>query len=181
MVPPECISADIYLLPLPHFPFRYLMGWRIPLSLRADHLLFPPHVAGASIFILSVEFDTVGNHIAHCCRDYLVRLYSSHWNGGSLTLSPWAYVSTSVYLFWYFPKLRWVSYILFFLAFQFKIYPYVFILCFIKNWKDLEKEPHPLGQPDRCNTSQLVCDGDQRFFRVLASDVIPDQGWCIFT
>ena len=88
---------------------------------------------------------------------------------------------TSVYFFWYFPKLRWLSYILFFLAFQFENLPHMFSYCVSSKIGRIGEECHPLRQPDRCNTSQLVCDGHQGFFRVLASDVIPDQGWCIFT
>ena len=52
---------------------------------------------------------------------------------------------TSVILFWNYPKLRWLAYILFVLAFQFKIYPFIFILCFIENWRDWKTNLMRLG------------------------------------
>jgi hypothetical protein len=52
---------------------------------------------------------------------------------------------TSITLFWVFPKLRLLAYVLFILAFQFKIYPIVFILCFFENWRDLKKNAIRIG------------------------------------
>ncbi len=74
---------------------------------------------------------------------------------------------TSVYMFWYFPKLRWLSYILFFLAFQFKIYPYVFILCFIENWRDWKRNLIRLGSLTGAIILSLFVMGTKGFFEFL--------------
>ena len=51
----------------------------------------------------------------------------------------------SVFIFWRFPKIRWLAYILITLSIQFKLYPLVFLVMFIENWRDWKKNVLRLG------------------------------------
>lgn len=74
---------------------------------------------------------------------------------------------TSVVIFWYFPKLRWLSYILFILAFQFKVYPFIFIFCFIENWRVWKKNLLRLGGICTGTFLSLFVMGINGFFEFL--------------
>ncbi len=42
----------------------------------------------------------------------------------------------AIYLFHYYPRFRYFAYVLFSLAVQLKVYPVIFVVMFIENWKD---------------------------------------------
>ncbi len=51
----------------------------------------------------------------------------------------------SVFIFWRFPKIRWLAYIFITISIQFKLYPLVFLVMFIENWRDWRKNVLRLG------------------------------------
>ena len=73
----------------------------------------------------------------------------------------------SVYMFWYLPKLRWLAYILFFVAFQFKIYPFIFILCFIDAAQGWKKNLLRIGGISAAVFLSLFVMGVKGFFEFL--------------
>ena len=54
---------------------------------------------------------------------------------GQFNLIAFAVCFLAIYLFHYHPKLRYFSYLLFTLAVQLKMYPIIFILMFVKDWR----------------------------------------------
>jgi hypothetical protein len=84
----------------------------------------------------------------------------------------------AVFIFWYAPKLRILSYLLLVIAFQFKIYPFYLVLCMIDDIR------HPLKSLLRVGLISLVCylslfvmgvKGYQEFLQSLTSQtgIIP--------
>ena len=51
----------------------------------------------------------------------------------------------SVLIFHRFPRLRWVSYILFVLGAEFKIFPFIYIIFFIDNWRNIKENILRIG------------------------------------
>lgn len=46
---------------------------------------------------------------------------------------------TSIYIFHYYPKYRWLAYFLFSLSVQLKLYPAIFIVMFVDDWREWKK------------------------------------------
>jgi hypothetical protein len=55
---------------------------------------------------------------------------------GQSNLIAFALCLIAIYIFHVYPKLRYFAYILFSLSIQLKIYPAIFILMFVENWRD---------------------------------------------
>ncbi len=51
----------------------------------------------------------------------------------------------SIYIFWFIPKYRWLAYILFFISFQFKVFPIFFLPCFITDIRKLKENIIRIG------------------------------------
>ena len=55
---------------------------------------------------------------------------------GQWNIITFAFTVTAIYLFHNQPKYRWLSYLLFTISIQLKLYPAIFIFCFIEDWSD---------------------------------------------
>lgn len=57
---------------------------------------------------------------------------------GQFDLIAMAFCMTSIYLFWFKPKMRWLAYIMLIISFEFKMYPIIFLATMVdglKKWK----------------------------------------------
>lgn len=89
---------------------------------------------------------------------------------GQLDMICMAISLTAVVLFWSHPKLRWLSYVLFIIGFSFKIYPFIFLLCFVENWRDWKKNVIRLGGISLATFASLFVmgmDGFNGFLKAL--------------
>jgi hypothetical protein len=75
----------------------------------------------------------------------------------------------AVFLFWKYPKLRWAAYILITLAIQFKLYPVVFLVMMVENWRDWKKNLLRLGILAGVNIGLLFSMGYYTFFKFIGS------------
>ena len=55
---------------------------------------------------------------------------------GQWNIIAFAFTMTAIYLFHNRPKHRWLSYLLFTISIQLKLYPAIFVFCFIEDWSD---------------------------------------------
>ncbi len=58
---------------------------------------------------------------------------------GQYDLIVMAFCFAGLYLYHYHPRWRWLSYLLFSLSIQLKLYPGIFIFCFTRDWRDWKR------------------------------------------
>jgi hypothetical protein len=83
----------------------------------------------------------------------------------------------SVYVFWFFPKYRWLAYLMLIIAFQYKIYPMYLAICFIDDLKHPAKSIiRLLGLVAMCYASLFLMgiQGYQEFMRSLTTQTTLD-------
>jgi hypothetical protein len=154
----------LFLYPLFRFGFKYLTGYYIVAALILFSFLWmvlvlpflyykkkslPP----VTVFVLVTGLTSYGLQFA------LER--------GQFDLISIAITLSSVMIFWYFPKWRWLAYGLFIIGFQFKVYPFIFILCMVEDWHDWKKNLLRLGGITLATFASLFVMGIKGFTEFL--------------
>jgi hypothetical protein len=154
----------LFLYPLFRFGLKYLTGYYIVAGLILFSFIWmvlvlpllyykkkalPP----ITIFVMATGLTSYGLQFA------LER--------GQFDLISIAITLTSVMIFWYFPKWRWLAYGLFIIGFQFKVYPFIFILCMIEDWHDWKKNLLRLGGIAAATFISLFAMGVKGFLEFL--------------
>lgn len=71
----------------------------------------------------------------------------------------------AVWVFHRFPKRRWLAYLLFSLATQLKVYPFIFIINFVDDWQDWKTAAKRFAGLGLLNFAMLFMLGIDNFFR----------------
>lgn len=93
---------------------------------------------------------------------------------GQLDIITMAMSLTAIYVFWFIPKLRLLSYLLLFIAFQFKMYPIIFFICLVDglhNWKFTLKRGLGIALAIAASLFVMGTVGFQEFLRALTAQV----------
>ena len=138
----------------------YLIGTIVlPLIYQSDHSL-----SAGALFVAITGITSYGMQFA------LER--------GQFDLLAMAFSTTAVYLFWFKPKARWLSYVLLLIAFEFKIYPILFSILFIDDLKRPKKSLIRVGGLCLIAFASLFAMGIQGFNEFLRS--LTSQGGLLY-
>jgi hypothetical protein len=99
---------------------------------------------------------------------------------GQFNIITFLFCLSAIYIFHTHYNLRYVAYILFSISVQLKIYPAIFILLFIKNWKDWKNNLTRFIGLGLFNVLLLFCLGYQiflDFYRSVTSHLSLESSW----